>query len=149
VTVPAIRERMVASLRNVSDDVLARRGRGLGMLVGARIGPVEPARNGAAPLQADCSLENEPGFLFDALALPGEPAAVEALSRDGHALEFIRDQYRHCKPMLVPEGARALLAAAGINPAVADAAITPQLSAFIEAAGRHRHFERETDPPRC
>ena len=64
-------------------------------------------------------------------------------------VEFVRDQYRHCKPMLVPEGARALLAAAGINPAVADAAITPQLSAFIEAAGRHRHFERETDPPRC
>ena len=217
VTVPAIRERMVASLRNASEDLARQVADGLGMalpdalpralpdpprpevakspalslmarpgdgslrgrkvallvgpgvdaagvqalqaalvdkgavgkLVGARIGPVEPARNGAAPLQADCSLENEPGFLFDALALPGEPAAVEALSRDGHALEFIRDQYRHCKPMLVPEGARALLAAAGINPAVADAAITPQLSAFIEAAGRHRHFERETDPPRC
>jgi catalase len=52
-----------------------------------------------------------------------------------------------------------LLATAGIPPALPDGAPDPGLllkdsgdpssavSAFAEALARHRHFERETDPP--
>src|SRR5260370_40356773 len=53
----------------------------------------------ALPIYA--SLENEPGFLFDVLVLPDGERGVRELAKDGHTLEFIKDQYRHCKPIMV------------------------------------------------
>jgi hypothetical protein len=52
-------------------------------------------------LDADVSLENEPGFLFDALVLPDGQAAVNRLMENGRVLEHIKDQHRHCKAILV------------------------------------------------
>ena len=148
VTVPAIRERMVASLRNASEELARKVAEGLGMdplpaplpralakpakpevtvsptlslmarpgdgshpgpqgrdaggarrgrrrrsqqvqaallaqgavprLVGPRIGPVATPEGDT--LDADASLENEPGFLFDALVLPDGEEAVAALA---------------------------------------------------------------------
>jgi catalase len=78
----------------------------------------------------------------------------------GHALEFLKDQYRHCKPILLMGAASALLDAAGILPALPSGRRDPgllrfashetaaALPAFIEALAKHRHFERETAPPR-
>jgi catalase len=77
----------------------------------------------------------------------------------GHALEFLKDQYRHCKPMLLMADASSLLAKAGIPPALANGKPDPGLllsadedpsaaiARFADALARHRHFERETDPP--
>ncbi|HVZ45881.1 MAG TPA: catalase [Ramlibacter sp.] len=228
VTVPAVRERMVASLRNVSEWLANKVGMGLGMdplpaplarvlaepptpevrkspalslmarpgdgsirgrkvallvapgvegesiasvqkalveagavarLVGTRIGPMPTA--GGETLDADASLENEPGFLFDALVLPDGEAAVAALAQDGHALEFVKDQFRHCKTILALGASRTLLAKAGLPAAMdksqsqgdtgllmADAADGANAAAaFIAAMGKHRHFGREMDPP--
>jgi catalase len=226
VTVPAIRERMVASLRNASEDLARKVAQGLGMdalpqampralakavrpevesspalslmarpgngsiagrkvallvapgvegeslarlqaalvergavarLVGVRIGPFAAASGEA--LDADASLENEPGFLFDALALPDGGEAVATLAADGHTMEFIKDQYRHCKTILALGASRQLLEAAGLpaklakgaddnglivaEAGAADAAI----DSFIAALAQHRHFGRETEPP--
>jgi catalase len=81
------------------------------------------------------------------------------LSADGRVLEFVKDQYRHCKPILaIGEGAE-LLQRAGIPQSLASGDADPGLlivaadaadpsQAFIAAIARHRHFERETDPPR-
>jgi len=120
-----------------------------------RIGPVQTADG--VELQADVSLENEPGFLFDALVLPDGEAAVNALRREGHTYEFIRDQYRHCKSILALGTGLQLLQAAGVGTAMASGEPDPGIvvsddaaagaAAFILAMGRHRHFERETDPP--
>jgi catalase len=72
-------------------------------------------------------------------------------------LEFIKDQYRHCKSILALAGAEPLLRAAGIPPTLLDGAPDPGLivdgtgagpDAFVQALARHRHFARETDPPR-
>ncbi|MES2980236.1 MAG: catalase [Pseudomonadota bacterium] len=125
-------------------------------LVAPRIGPVTTAEGDE--LDADASLENEPGFLFDALVLPDGEAAVEALRRDGHTMEFIKDQYRHCKPILVMGASAALLNEIGISSQLPDGtpdsgliisgAAATDLDAFIEAIAMHRHVERETDPPR-
>jgi len=233
VTVPAIRERTVAMLRNASEALAAKVAKGLGMaelpaplpkavakvarpevlkspalslmhrpgdgrlsgrkvailvapgvdgdfvrkaqaallakgvvarIVGPRIGPV-PSSVGHA-LDADASMENEPGFLFDALLIAHGKEAVAALSRDGHTMEFIKDQFRHCKPILAVGEARQLLARAGIpsgagqsGPGKAgvheadgvivagDEAGTAALTAFLGAMAGHRHFARETDPP--
>jgi catalase len=61
--------------------------------------------------------------------------------------------------MLLMGDAGGLLAKAGIPPALPDGAADPGLllardgdasaavAAFAEALARHRHFERETDPP--
>lgn len=59
-------------------------------------------------MEADASMENEPGFLFDALVLPEEEAGEESLARDGHSAEFIKDAYRHCKTILVFGASRKL-----------------------------------------
>ena len=220
-TVPAIRERMVGSLRNVSEDLAKKVAEGLGMelpapmpralpkppkaevvksptlslmarpgdgsikgrkvailvapglegesvaalqsalaaqgavgrLVGPRIGPLKTASGKV--MDADCSMENEPGFLFDALALPDGKDAVAALARDAHTMDFIKDQFRHCKAILALGASRALLEKAGIplDGGVAGLVVgaagvaKPAIDAFIKAMAKHRHFERENDPP--
>ena len=127
-------------------------------LVASRIGPVTTAEG--EMLEADASLENEPGFLFDAMVLPDGQAAVDALAMDGHTMEFIKDQYRHCKTMLVLGASTALLDMAGVPTTLPDGSpdagllIAPSGDAagaaatFIQGIALHRHTDRETDPPR-
>ncbi|MDP3825110.1 MAG: catalase, partial [Polaromonas sp.] len=226
VTVPAIRERMVGSLRNASEALAREVADGLGMdalpaalpralakpakpevtvsptlsllarpgdgsiqgrkvailvapgvagdsiaqvqaalfaqgtvprLVAPRIGPVATLEGDT--LEADASLENEPGFLFDALVLPDGEQAVVALARDGHTMEFIKDQYRHGKTLLVLGASSALIDKAGLPAALpggkadpgllmADAATASSaIEAFMTALAGPRHAARETDPP--
>ena len=225
-TVPAIRERMVASLRNASEELarkvadglgiktlpdalpramenpakpevtlspslslLARpgdgsiRGRKVAMLIAPGVAAKSVAQvraallaEGAVPrlvathvgaieaddhsmLDADASLENEPGFLFDAMVLPDGEAAVAALAKDAHTMDFIRDQYGHGKSVWVLGASKKLLAKAGVHEKLGSGKDDPGLifsagndvekacPAFIRAIARHRHPERETDPP--
>ena len=122
----------------------------IGRLVGPRIGPFKA--KGGEILDADASLENEPGVLFDALVVPGGRTSTARLATDDRLLEHVKDQYRHCKTLLFIGEARAIAEACGIDPAASDPGLlqvarwsprTP--AAFIEALGRHRHFEREAD----
>jgi len=96
--------------------------------------------------------------LFDAVVLPGGASAVEAMVANGIVLEFVKDQFRHCKPILALGDASRLLDAAGIPPALptgepdpgvlrAEAVDDRTLQAFGDAIARHRHYGRETDPP--
>ena len=125
--------------------------------VAPRIGAVKTAEGDT--LMADASLENEPGFLFDALVLPDGDAAVEALDKDAHTMEFIRDQYRHCKTILVLGGAVRLTDRVGVAPNLPNGEADPGLifeagadtqksiGDFLAAMALHRHFVRESDPP--
>ena len=117
---------------------------------------------GGGTIEADASLENEPGFLFDGLVLPDGDEAVAALARDGHTAEFIRDQFRHCKTILVLGASRQLLTHAGV-PLATDKSLAQGgavglvvvergqeeagTTAFLQALAKHRHFGREMDPP--
>ena len=124
--------------------------------VAPRIGAVGTAD--LSVIMAESSLEIEPDFLFDALVLGDGEQAVAALRKDGHTQEFIKDQFRHCKSILALGASKVLLAEAGIALDKPDAAkdaglltgeATQQsIDAFIAAIARHRHPERETDPPR-
>jgi catalase len=128
-------------------------------LVGTRIGRT-PTADGDT-LDADASLENEPGFLFDALVLPDGDEGVAALGQDAHTLEFIRDQFRHCKTILALGASRNLMAKAGLPVSMdkshaqgttglifADGSDVKVAAAeFIAGVARHRHFGREMDPP--
>ncbi|MEY4549675.1 MAG: hypothetical protein RL685_5870 [Pseudomonadota bacterium] len=125
--------------------------------VGARLGTVKT--EAGDPLEVEVTMETAPSVLFDALALPGGKAAAVLLGNLGHALEFIKDQYRHAKPILALGAATALVENAGV-PAVlpsgkedpglllrARATASSVLPDFIRAIARHRHHEREVDPP--
>jgi catalase len=224
VQVPSIRQRMVASLANVADDLVEGVAEGLGMevpeplpralerprkpevesspalslfarpgdggirtrriailvadgidgeavktlhaglldagavprIVGARLGQVETKQGDA--LDVEVTLETGPAVLYDALAVPGGHEASVALGNVGHALEFIKDQYRHCKPILALDEGAALVENAGVPARLESGEPDPgllieegdaqeALQKFIQAIARHRHFEREMDPP--
>jgi catalase len=123
--------------------------------VGPRVGKF--GTEDGAGIEAGKSLENSPSVLFDALVLPDGAKAVDALARDGHTMEYVKDQFRHCKTILALGASRKLLEMAGI-PADAGkdpgillaerskaAAIAP---AFIKAIAAHRHPSRDSDPPK-
>ena len=137
-------------------DVLAGQG-AVPRYVGIKLGQVNSASGD--PIEVEISMETGPAVLYDALVLPDGAAGVEALTQSGHAMEFLKDQYRHCKPILVLGAARTMLDKAGI-PAMlpsgdADGGILHfdgdnvdgALESFAEAIMKHRHFARETDPP--
>jgi catalase len=109
-------------------------------------------------IEADATLEAAPSTLFDAVVLPEGGGAIEVLRGIGLAVEFVKDQYRHCKPMLVLGHGLELLAAAGIPPKLPNGEPDPglmqipvqdraPLERFIAAVAMHRHFERQVDPP--
>ncbi len=126
--------------------------------VGVRLGRVQP-EDGGAPIEVSATLENMPSVLFDALAVPGGERACKALGNVGHAAEFIKDQYRHAKPILAIGAGRALVENAGVPARLASGEPDPgllrheageagaALPDFVEAIARHRHHERELDPP--
>jgi catalase len=126
-------------------------------LVAPRIGPVKAADGSV--LLAEASLENEPGFLFDALVLPDGEAAVAALAADEHTMAFITDQYRHGKTILALGASSSLLSKAGLPEQLSDGSADPGLckaagkgvaagiKAFVKAASKKRHPEREALKP--
>jgi catalase len=125
--------------------------------VGARLGSVTGADGGK--IEVDVSLEAAPSVLFDGAVVPDGDVAIETLRSIGQAVEFVKDQYRHCKPILVLGAGGALLSKAGVPALLSGGApdpgiialkakgAAPPIEAFIAALARHRHFEREIDPP--
>jgi catalase len=75
-------------------------------------------------------------------------------------MELLKDQYRHCKTILAFGASSNLLEAAGVwttlpsgekDPGVLhyeEGNATKAVAAFADALAKHRHFERETLPPR-
>lgn len=120
--------------------------------VGQRIGRFTAADG--ADIEADRSMENSPSVLFDALVLPDGEKAVDILASDGHTMEYLKDQYRHCKTILALGASRKLLEMAGLRnvsePGVllseADQA-AEAAKAFVAAIAVHRHPSRDRDPP--
>jgi catalase len=127
-------------------------------LVGIKLGAVRSSSDAAT--EVEVTLETAPSVLWDACVLPGGTDTAATLGNNGQSLEFIKDQYRHCKPILALGEASALLARASIpstlpsgdaDPGLLlfpDSDVGGALEAFANAIMQHRHFERETDPPR-
>jgi len=124
--------------------------------VGIRLGTVNLTTR---PRQVDTTVEAMPSVLFDAVVIPDGAAAVTRLATDGRVVEFVKDQYRHCKPILALGDGNRLLKRAGIPERLLSGEVDPGLllkagddidstiASFREAIANHRHFERETDPP--
>jgi len=126
--------------------------------VGIKLGQVEGEMG--KTLDIEVSMEAAPSVVWDGLVIPGGDAAAAELANSGHALEFLKDQYRHCKPILLLGAAQTLLETAGIPAALDSGESDPGLlksedgrteaaiKSFSAALIQHRHFERETNPPR-
>ncbi len=125
--------------------------------VGIRLGRVQPASGD--PIHIEATLETMPSVLWDAVVVPA--GAQDKLAAQGAVIDCVHLQYRHCKPMLVLDPSATLLDAARIPPALPDGSVDPGLvtagahggnpdaliESFIAALAKHRHYEREMDPP--
>jgi catalase len=125
--------------------------------IGPRLGAVRT--QAGRSLQVEVTLETMPGVLFDALAIPGGEEAVRALANVGPAADLVKEQYRHAKPILALGAGADLVASAGVRTTLPsgapdpgllverDASAKEVLPRFVKAIARHRHHEREVDPP--
>lgn len=126
-------------------------------MVGAKLGKVSTAQG--ATIGVEISMEAGPSVLYDAVVIPGGKVAIQQLSQDGNALEFIRLQHRHCKPMLVLAEAGSFLSKADVPAILPDETADPSIivigndglsqgiEKFMQALQTHRCYERETEPP--
>jgi catalase len=123
-------------------------------LVGVQLGR-RTAADGSS-FDVEISLEAGPSVLYDAVVVP-DGADKGRLAVAGQTAEFLRDQYRHCKPILAWGSGAQLLKAARLPDTLPDGSADPGLvsagtaqeglAAFVEALASHRSFSRETDPP--
>jgi catalase len=125
--------------------------------VGVRLGRVQSTDG--HQIEVDVTVEAMPSVLFDALVVPGGHEDMRILASAGPVLEFIGQQYRHCKPILVLGNGRVLAEQAGVKLVLPsgeldsgvlyfqDENFADVLPQFVEAIAAHRHFARETDPP--
>jgi catalase len=126
--------------------------------VGVRLGSVQSTDGDN--IEVDVTFEAMPSVLFDAVVIPGGQRAMTALGSVEAAVEFIKEQYRHCKPILLLGAGKSLAESAGVklmlssgqpDPGVLhfqDENVDDILPQFVEAIAAHRHFEREIDSPR-
>ena len=125
--------------------------------VSARLGSVVDVDGNR--IEVDATMEAVPAVLYDALVAPSGREAIETLGNLGQAAEFVKEQYRHCKPILVLGEGQDLVENAGVplrlsngdrDPGLlqfSDGQIKEALEQFVEAIAKHRHFAREMDPP--
>jgi len=126
-------------------------------LVGSRLGKIVTASGDV--LDIEITLEAGPSVLYDGGVIIQENSSLQPLPQDAHALDFVRQQYRHCKPILAVGGGAQLLIDAGVPTTLPDGTIDPgiiieqnslqeaSLTQFKNALAAHRTFARETDPP--
>jgi catalase len=124
-------------------------------LLGGRLGTFKGADGSS--VEVDGTLENSPAVLFDGVIVPDGKEAAETLANSGQAVEFLKDQYRHCKTLLIQGAGSVLLQKAGIAESLPSGEPDPGLlvpragrdgvPAFIAALSKHRHVARDRDPP--
>jgi catalase len=105
--------------------------------VGVRLGQVSTSGDGD---RVEMTFETAPSVLFDALLVPDGRRAIEALSAVGHALEFVKDQYRHYKPILAIGAGSDLLTEAGVPLALPSGEADPGLLVMAGASGALEKF---------
>jgi catalase len=116
-------------------------------LIAARLGGIETSNDES--LESDATFETLPSVLFDAVVVPDGGGAADQLAALGDAREFLQAQYRHCKAILMLGTGERVVEAAGVPIRDgSDWAIVRDITSFMDAVGKHRNWDRATDPPR-
>jgi catalase len=125
--------------------------------IGAKLGRV--VGEDGEVIEVEVTIETMPSVLLDAIVVPGGDKAAKTLGAIGQAAEFIVNAYRHCKPILAIGAGRSLVENAGVparlpsgdpDPGlllIEDEQTQAALPAFVAAIAKHRHFQRQMDPP--
>jgi catalase len=92
-------------------------------------------------LPADGQLAGTPSVLFDAVAVILSDEGAKALSKEGAAIDFVRDAFSHLKAIVADKGGKALLKMANV-PLDAGVLDSNDNDAFI-AAAKTRQWDRE------
>ncbi len=116
-------------------------------VIAKRLGTVKGA--GGQPVEVDKSAPTTASIEYDAVFIPGGAASVAVLKKDGDALHFVQEAYRHCKALGASKEGLELLRAAGIS-VNAPGVVTTEagadggafISTFVAAIAKHRHWER-------
>lgn len=106
------------------------------MLIAPKVGGI-PVSKGV--LKADGQLAGSPSVLLDAIALVLTQEAAEKLTKDGAAVDFVKDAFGHLKAIGHSEGAKPLMDKAGVEP---DEGVVELGEDFVAAAAR-RFYDRE------
>jgi catalase len=122
-------------------------------VVAAHLGVV--STSSGQQLSVDHTFNTMPSIMFDAVLVPGGAAHAQALARNGDAVHFVLEAYRHCKPMcLIGDGAdllRLIAPPGGGEPPAVDGVIVGRgdpntrvqmAQDFVAAIARHRHWLR-------
>ena len=88
--------------------------------------------------------------LYDAVYLASGQQSVNALKKINKVNEFLMDAYNHFKAIGAPKEAADLVApfvrtsngTAGVITSASDEPIKKSVEQFIEAVGKHRHWDR-------
>ncbi|MEO5881681.1 MAG: catalase [Caldimonas sp.] len=113
---------------------------------GANVKIVAPKVGGAkladgSRLAADGQLAGTPSVLFDAVAVILSDDGAAALSKEGAAIDFVRDAFGHLKAIAIDHGGQALLQKAGVAPD--GGVVSAHDSAAFIAAAKTRQWARE------
>ncbi|KAF3997920.1 catalase [Glaciimonas immobilis] len=125
-------------------------------LVGTQLGKV--ATSDGSALDVEISSEASPSALYDAVVVQANALDDRNRVKNARTLEFLRDQYQHCKPMLVIGDGPTVLAKIGVHQAdttdpsfvhTGNQTLALALDTFIAALAGHRSPARETEaiPP--
>jgi catalase len=92
-------------------------------------------------LAVDGQLAGTPSVFFDAIAVVLSPSGAVALSKEGAAIDFVRDAFGHLKAIAIDDGGKTLLGQANVEP---DAGVvaTADIEGFLTAAAT-RQWDRE------
>ena len=117
-------------------------------IVSEQQGKIKSA-NGAE-LKVDQTFLTTDSVLYDAIFLASGQQSVDALKKSTKVNEFIMDAYNHFKAIGAPKEAADLVApfirtsngTAGVVTSASDEPIQHSVEQFIEAVGKHRHWDR-------
>ncbi|KQN75667.1 catalase [Duganella sp. Leaf61] len=124
-------------------------------VVGPYLGQLKAADGSA--LDVEISFEAGPAVLYDAVVIADGEGSAKSLQAEAIALDFVRQQYNHCKPILAIGAGADVLKKLGVqvklpsgqgDPSlwIVDAgSVTSALAEFKAALGAHRNFQREAE----
>ncbi len=119
--------------------------------------------NNGKEVEVDKNYVSTASIMFDAVYVPGGEESVESLKKQGDALHFVNEAFKHCKTIVaLNEGVKLfdkseisgvsiakagsegeIISDNGVVTALENAEIKNFIKYFIDAIAMHRHWERE------